>query len=155
MRLTTPPRRGARAELDVTAAFVEHALSLIDVELIRPLKVAIDAGNGMAGKILPLVFAQLPCELVPLYFELDGTFPNHDANPIEPQNIKDLQAAVLTHSADLGVAFDGDADRMFMLDERAQFIGGDMVTAMVAAGVAGQASRRGGGLQPDMFAHRA
>jgi phosphomannomutase len=127
-----PPRRGVRADLDVTAAFVEHALSLIDLDLIRPLKVAIDAGNGMAGKILPLVFALLPCELVPLYFELDGTFPNHDANPIEPQNIKDLQAAVLTHGADLGVAFDGDADRMFMLDERGQFIGGDMVTAMVA-----------------------
>jgi phosphomannomutase len=127
-----PARRGTRAELDVSAAFVEHALSLINLSVIRPLKIAVDAGNGMAGKIVPLVFEQLPCELVPLYFELDGTFPNHEANPLEPQNIKDLQAAVLTHNADLGIAFDGDADRMFMLDERAQFIGGDMVTAMVA-----------------------
>jgi phosphomannomutase len=127
-----PARRGTRDELDVSAAFVEHALSLIDLSVIRPLKIAVDAGNGMAGKIVPLVFQQLPCELVPLYFELDGTFPNHEANPLEPQNIKDLQAAVLTHHADLGIAFDGDADRMFILDERAQFIGGDMVTAMVA-----------------------
>jgi phosphomannomutase len=102
------------------------------VAKVRPLKIAVDAGNGMAGKIVPLVFQRLPCELVPLYFELDGTFPNHEANPLEPQNIKDLQAAVLTHNADLGIAFDGDADRMFMLDERAQFIGGDMVTAIVA-----------------------
>ena len=127
-----PPRRGVRTERDVSAAFVEHALSLVDLDLIQPLKIAIDAGNGMAGMIMPLVFERLPCELVPLYFELDGSFPNHEANPIEPQNIKDLQAAVLTQGADLGIAFDGDADRMFMLDERAQFVGGDMVTAMVA-----------------------
>ena len=91
-----------------------------------------DAGNGMAGMTLPRVFERLPCQLVPLYFELDGTFPNHPANPIELENIADLRAKVRETGADLGVAFDGDADRMFLVDERGTFIGGDMVTAMVA-----------------------
>jgi phosphomannomutase len=81
---------------------------------------------------VPPVFERLPCTLIPLYFELDGTFPNHEANPIEPENIKDLQAAVLTKNADIGIAFDGDADRMFIIDDRGQFVGGDMVTAMVS-----------------------
>ena len=127
-----PDALGTRHERDVTDAFVAHALSLIDVSVVKPLRIAVDAGNGMAGKIVPRVFDQLPCELLPLYFELDGTFPNHEANPIEPENIRDLQAAVLTQGAAMGIAFDGDADRMFMLDERGQFVGGDMVTAMVA-----------------------
>jgi phosphomannomutase len=127
-----PVGRGDLIQRDVTDDFVEHALSLIDTSVIRPLRVAVDAGNGMAGKIIPRVFERLPCTLIPLFFELDGTFPNHEANPIEPENIKDLQAAVLTQNADLGVAFDGDADRMFLIDERGAFIGGDMVTAMVA-----------------------
>jgi phosphomannomutase len=124
--------RGDLIQRDVTDEFVDHALSMIDTNVIRPLRVAVDAGNGMAGKIVPRVFERLPCTLIPLYFELDGTFPNHEANPIEPENIKDLQAAVLTQHADLGIAFDGDADRMFLIDERGAFIGGDMVTAMVA-----------------------
>ena len=81
---------------------------------------------------MPRVFDRLPCEIVPLYFELDGTFPNHEANPIEPENINDLQRAVVENRCDLGVAFDGDADRMFLIDEHGQFVGGDMVTAMVA-----------------------
>jgi phosphomannomutase len=105
---------------------------MIDLSVIRPYTVAVDAGNGMAGKIVPPVFDRLPCTLIPLYFELDGTFPNHEANPIEPENIKDLQAAVLTKNADIGIAFDGDADRMFIIDDRGQFVGGDMVTAMVS-----------------------
>jgi phosphomannomutase len=125
-------RRGDVIERDVTDEFVEHALSMIDVSVLRPFKIAVDAGNGMAGKIVPKVFERIPCELIPLYFELDGTFPNHEANPIEPENIKDLQAAILTKGADFGIAFDGDADRMFVIDERAQFVGGDMVTAMVS-----------------------
>jgi phosphomannomutase len=127
-----PADRGGLIQRDVTDEFVEHALSMIDADVIRPLRVAVDAGNGMAGKIIPRVFERLPCTLIPLYFDLDGTFPNHEANPIEPENIKDLQAAVLTQHADLGIAFDGDADRMFLIDERGTFIGGDMVTAMVA-----------------------
>jgi phosphomannomutase len=127
----TPSRTGTRIERDVTADFVAHALTFIDEDALLPLKIAVDAGNGMAGKIVPLVFEHLPCTLVPLYFELDGTFPNHPANPIEPENTRDLQRAVLREGADMGIAFDGDADRMFVLDERGEFVGGDMVTALV------------------------
>ncbi len=123
---------GTISERDVTEAYAEHALSMIDVDKIRPLKIAVDAGNGMAGKLTPPVFEKLPLEIVPLYFELDGTFPNHPANPIEPENIHDLQRAVVEHGCDLGVAFDGDADRMFLIDENGTFIGGDMTTAMVS-----------------------
>jgi phosphomannomutase len=107
-------------------------LSLIDPTKISPLKIAIDAGNGMAGELVPRVFAHLPCEIVPLYIELDGTFPNHQADPSKPENVRELQQAVMQHRCDLGAAFDGDADRVFLIDERGQRIGGDMVTAMVA-----------------------
>lgn len=123
---------GTISERDVTEAYAGHALGIIDINKIRPLKIAVDAGNGMAGKLTPPVFAKLPLEIVPLYFELDGTFPNHEANPIEPENIHDLQRAVVEHGCDLGVAFDGDADRMFLIDENGTFIGGDMTTAMVS-----------------------
>ena len=117
---------------DILDAFAEHCLSFIDdVAQIKPFKIAIDAGNGMAGATVPRVFRHLPCELVPLYFELDGTFPNHPASPLEPENMVDLQRAVREHDCDLGVAFDGDADRMFLVDERGALIGGDIVTALV------------------------
>jgi phosphomannomutase len=116
----------------VLDAYVEHALTFIDPATLRPLKIVADAGNGMAGMTLPRVFSQLSCELIPLYFELDGSFPNHEANPIEPENIVDLQKKVRETGADVGVAFDGDADRMFLVDEHGVFVGGDMVTAMVA-----------------------
>lgn len=125
-------RRGGHEERDVIDAYAAHALSIIDTDKIKPFKIAVDAGNGMAGKLAPYVFDKLPTELVPLYFELDGTFPNHEANPIEPENIRDLQRAVVEQNCDLGVAFDGDADRMFLIDEHGVFIGGDMTTAMVA-----------------------
>ncbi len=125
-------KQGKIISRDVLDDYVKHALSFIDYKALRPLKVVADAGNGMAGMILPKVFEQLPCELIPLYFELDGTFPNHPANPIEPENIVDLQKKVLETGADLGVAFDGDADRMFLVDEQGTFIGGDMTTVMVA-----------------------
>jgi phosphomannomutase len=125
-------RRGDLSERTILDAYAEHVLSLVDVAKIRPLKIAIDAGNGMAGSTVARVFRDLPCEIVPLYFELDGTFPNHPANPLEPENVTDLQRAVLTEKCDLGAAFDGDADRVFLIDERGQFVGGDMVTAMVA-----------------------
>jgi phosphomannomutase len=125
-------KRGDRSEKHVLDAYAEHALSMIDVGRIKPLKVAVDAGNGMAGVLIPPVFDKLPCEIVPLYFELDGTFPNHEANPIEPENIRDLEHTVVSENCDLGVAFDGDADRMFLIDERGEFIGGDMTTAMVS-----------------------
>jgi len=124
-------KRGTSEERDVLEAYAEHALSMIDTDKIKPLKIAVDAGNGMAGKLAPPVFEKLPVEIVPLYFDLDGTFPNHEANPIEPENIRDLQRTVVEQGCDLGVAFDGDADRMFLIDENGEFIGGDMTTAMV------------------------
>ena len=98
----------------------------------KPFRIAVDAGNGMAGETIPHVFKSLPCEILPLYFELDGSFPNHPASPIEPENMLDLQAMVRKHACDLGVAFDGDADRMFIVDEKGDLIDGSTVTALVA-----------------------
>ncbi len=123
----------ARVETDdILPRYAEHCRSLVEVSLLRPLKVAIDAGNGMAGKTIPIVFGPLPFEVVPLYFELDGTFPNHLANPIEAENLVDLQRAVTEGGCDVGVAFDGDADRMFLVDDRGRLIQGSTTTAMVA-----------------------
>jgi phosphomannomutase len=128
----TPERTGTVNHLDVLDAFAAHCLSFIDdIAAIKPFKIAIDAGNGMAGLTVPRVFERLPCEVVPLYFELDGTFPNHPASPIEPENMVDLQRTVIEGGCDLGVAFDGDADRMFIVDEHGALIGGDIVTALV------------------------
>jgi phosphomannomutase len=125
-------RVGTIVEKDILDDFADHCLSFIsDVSKIKPFKIAIDAGNGMAGATVPRVFAKLPCEVIPLYFELDGTFPNHPASPLEPENMVDLQKAVLEHGCDLGVAFDGDADRMFIVDEKGALVGGDIVTALV------------------------
>ena len=125
-------KRGTIAAKDPLPAFAEHCLSFIDRKAVKPLTIVVDAGNGMAGLIVPAIFKHLPVRLIPLYFELDGSFPNHPASPIEPQNMVDLQAAVRKHRADLGAAFDGDADRMFITDERGELVGGDMVTALVA-----------------------
>jgi phosphomannomutase len=126
------PTPGAIYEQNVLDEFAQHCLSFIDPTRIKPFKIAIDAGNGMAGETVPHVFKHLPCEVLPLYFELDGTFPNHPASPIEPENMVDLQALVRTSGADLGVAFDGDADRMFIVDEKGDLIDGSTVTALVA-----------------------
>src|SRR6266566_4608969 len=127
-----PAHKGQVIQKDVLDDYVQHALSFIDVSKIRPLKVVIDAGNGMAGLMMPRVFSFLPCELVPLYFDLDGNFPNHPASPIEPENMEDLQKKVREVGADLGAAFDGDADRMFPVDEHGDIVDGSMVTAIVA-----------------------
>ena len=124
--------KGQVIQRDVTEEYISHALSFIDVSKIKPLKVVIDAGNGMAGLVMPRVFKHLPCTLIPLYFELDGNFPNHPASPIEPENMEDLQKKVLEVGADLGAAFDGDADRMFPVDEHGQVVDGSMVTAAVS-----------------------
>jgi phosphomannomutase len=124
--------QGKASQRDILPAFVEHVLGFIEPSKIKPLKIAIDAGNGMAGKIIPDVFRKLPCEIIPMYFELDGSFPNHPANPIEPDNIRDLQAKVKQTGAFLGAAFDGDADRVFLVDENAKPLGGDLITALVA-----------------------
>ena len=123
---------GSISTQNILDDFAEHCLSFIDVSKIKPFKIAIDAGNGMAGETVPHVFKHLPCEVIPLYFELDGSFPNHPASPIEPENMVDLQAAVKKHRCDIGVAFDGDADRMFVVDENAALVDGSTVTALVA-----------------------
>ena len=128
-----PGPAGAVTGRDLLPGYAGFLKSLVDLSGIRPLKVAVDAGNGMAGHTVPEVFAGLPVTLVPLYFELDGTFPNHEANPIDPANLADLQRAVLEHGADVGLAFDGDADRCFVVDERAQIVSPSVLTALIAA----------------------
>jgi phosphomannomutase len=127
-----PAHKGRVIRRDVLDDYVQHALSFIDVSKIRPLKVVIDAGNGMAGMVIPRVFKHLPCELIPLYFDLDGNFPNHPASPIEPENMEDLRRKVREVGADLGAAFDGDADRMFPVDEHGNLVDGSMVTAIAS-----------------------
>ncbi|MER6913052.1 phosphomannomutase/phosphoglucomutase [Streptomyces sp. NPDC000594] len=124
---------GTVTERDTLAEYATHLLSLVDLSAMRPLKVVVDAGNGMGGHTVPTVFAALPLTVVPMYFELDGTFPNHEANPLDPANIVDLQQRVREEGADLGLAFDGDADRCFVVDERGEGVSPSAITALVAA----------------------
>ena len=124
-------------ERNLLADYARHLRGLVDLAGIRPLKVVVDAGNGMGGYTVPAVLGDqeltaLPLEIIPLYFELDGTFPNHEANPLDPANLVDLQAAVREHGADLGLAFDGDADRCFVVDEKGDPVSPSAVTALVA-----------------------
>jgi phosphomannomutase len=126
-------RVGRIVERDLLPDYAAYLHSLVDLSSIRPLTVVVDAGNGMAGHTVPAVFAGLNARLIPLYFELDGTFPNHDANPIVPANLVDLAAAVREHGADLGLAFDGDADRCWVMDERGESVPPSVVTALVAS----------------------
>ncbi|MEU6778113.1 phosphomannomutase/phosphoglucomutase [Nonomuraea angiospora] len=123
---------GSVIEKDLLQGYADHLRTLVDLSRIRPLKVVVDAGNGMGGHTVPAVFEGLPIELTPLYFELDGDFPNHEANPIEPQNLVDLQRAVVAGGADLGLAFDGDADRCWVIDEQGRSVSPSAVTALVA-----------------------
>ncbi|WP_245827867.1 phosphomannomutase/phosphoglucomutase [Sinomonas mesophila] len=128
---------GPIAVRDVLADYAAYLRGLVDLSGIRPLTVVVDAGNGMAGLTTPAVLGDqllsgLPLEIVPLYFELDGTFPNHPANPLEPENLRDLQAAVVRHGADIGLAFDGDADRCFVIDEKGEPVSPSAITALVA-----------------------
>jgi len=125
--------RGSLIRRDILDDYAKHMLSLIDTKKLRSLRIAIDAGNGMAGVTVPRVFRDLPIEVTPLFFEPDGTFPNHPANPIEPENVAELQRVVVENGYDLGAAFDGDADRVFLIDESGQAVGGDILTAMVAS----------------------
>ncbi len=124
--------KGVITSKNVNEAYINHCLTFIDAAKIKPYKIAVDAGNGMAGQTVPSIFNKLPGELVSLYFELDGNFPNHPASPIEPQNIEDLQEKVVSENCDFGVAFDGDADRMFLIDEKGNGLGGSEVTALVS-----------------------
>ncbi len=123
---------GVEKQQSMLTDYVDHLLTLVDVSAIRPLKIVIDAGNGMGGYTAPAVFERLNAEVVELYFELDGTFPNHEANPIEPANLVDLQKAVKKHKADIGLAFDGDADRCFLVDEKGALVNPSALTALIA-----------------------
>jgi phosphomannomutase len=127
-----PDRVGTVSSRDLLAEYGAHLRGLVDLSAIRPLRVVVDAGNGMGGHTVPVVLAGLPLTVVPLYFELDGSFPNHEANPLDPANLVDLQAAVVEHGADIGLAFDGDADRVFIVDERGAAVSPSAITALVA-----------------------
>ncbi|MFN3866631.1 MAG: phosphomannomutase/phosphoglucomutase [Demequina sp.] len=130
-------RRGSATERDMLGDYAAFLRSLVDLSANRPLKVVVDAANAMGGHTVPAVLGtgaglpELPLEIIPLYFELDGTFPNHEANPLDPANLVDLQAAVREHGADIGLAFDGDADRCFAVDERGEVVPASAVTALV------------------------
>jgi phosphomannomutase len=126
-------RVGSITERDLLDEYAAYLHSLVDLSTSRPLKVVVDAGNGMAGYTVPAVLGTVSAlEIVPLYFELDGSFPNHEANPLDPANLVDLQAAVREHGADIGLAFDGDADRVFVVDERGEAVSPSAITALVA-----------------------
>jgi len=123
---------GKESQRNLLSDYVKHLHTLVDVSEIRKLKIVIDAGNGMAGYTAPAIFDGLNAEITPLYFELDGSFPNHEANPIDPKNLKDLQKAVKKHGADVGLAFDGDADRCFLVDENGETVNPSDLTALIA-----------------------
>jgi phosphomannomutase len=123
---------GTVSSADALAAFTAHVHSFVDLTVLKPLRIVTDTANGMGGLVAPAVFAGLPFELDMLYAELDGTFPNHPADPIQPDNLRDLQARVLETSADVGLAFDGDADRVFLVDDEGQLVSGSLTTAIVA-----------------------
>ena len=127
-----PARTAEVTQRDLLPAYAEHLRSLVDLSRSRPLRVVVDAGNGMGGHTVPVVLAGLPLDVVPMYFELDGTFPNHEANPLDPANLVDLQEAVRRERADIGLAFDGDADRVFVVDERGEPVSPSAITALVA-----------------------
>jgi phosphomannomutase len=128
-------RRGTVAAEDVWPGFVQRVLSFVDTSAVRPLRVVIDAANGMAGAMLPPVLERLPIDAVPCYFEPDGTFPNHEPNPLLPENREFIVRKTLEEGADLGVAFDGDADRCFFVDDTGKFVPGDFATALLAESV--------------------
>ncbi|MBN2176651.1 MAG: phosphomannomutase/phosphoglucomutase [Demequinaceae bacterium] len=129
--------RGSGSERDMLVEYGSFLRSLVDLSAIRPLKVVVDAANAMGGYTVPAALGEeaglspLPLTIVPLYFELDGTFPNHEANPLQEENLRDLQAAVREHSADIGLAFDGDADRCFVVDERGEIVKPSTITALI------------------------
>ena len=126
------PGGGVITERNILADYASHLRSLVDLSGIRPLRVVVDAGNGMGGYTVPAIVEGLPLHVIPLYFELDGSFPHHEANPLNPANLVDVQAAVREHGADLGLALDGDADRCFVIDERGDPVSPSAITALVA-----------------------
>ena len=130
-----PTGRGAVRPQNMLEPYLEHLLGFADVRRFAEFTVAADAANGMAGLVVPPLFERLPVKLVPLYMDLDGTFPNHPADPIQPENQVDVKRAVAEHGADLGLAFDGDADRVFFVDEHAEGVSGSLITALAAGGM--------------------
>ena len=124
---------GIETSEDLLQAYSDHLHELVSFNGNRPLKIVIDAGNGMAGFTAPAIFDRLGAEIIPLYFELDGNFPNHEANPIDPANLRDLQKSVLENKADIGLAFDGDADRCFLVDEKGETVDPSLLTALIAS----------------------
>jgi phosphomannomutase len=125
-------RRGQVTQADALDRYVEHVMSFIDPSLVRPFNVVLDAGSGMGGLIAPKLFERLPCRTTRLCFEIDGRFPNHEANPLIEENRQDIVEAVLAQKADIGIAWDGDADRCFFIDGTGEFVSGDFVTALLA-----------------------
>jgi phosphomannomutase len=123
---------GVEKQRNMLEEYVDHLLTLVDIKNIRPLKIIVDAGNGMAGHTAPAIFARLNCEVIPMYFELDGSFPNHEANPLDESTLKDLKQAMIDQKADLGLAFDGDADRCFLVDERGVAVNPSALTSLIA-----------------------
>ncbi len=126
------PRPGVIQERNILAPYVAHVLSFIDSSVIRPFNVVLDAGSGMAGLIAPKLFDTLPCQTTRLCFEIDGRFPNHEANPLIEENRRDITERVIAEKADIGIAWDGDADRCFFIDGSGEFVPGDFVTALLA-----------------------
>jgi len=126
---------GGLDSLELLDDFADHVVSFIDRSLLKPLKVVADTANGMGGLVVPKIFERLPFDLEVMYGELDGTFPNHPADPIQPANQRDLQARVTATGADVGLAFDGDADRVFFVDEKGRGLSGSTTTAILAAGI--------------------
>jgi phosphomannomutase len=127
-----PARGRVERRQDLVARYADHVRGFVDKGALRPLKVVADAANGMAGHVVPVIFEELPFQLVPMYFELDGTFPNHPADPINPRNLEDLRQRVVSEGADVGLAFDGDADRVFLVDEQGGIVQSSLVGALVA-----------------------
>ncbi|HVG55685.1 MAG TPA: phosphomannomutase/phosphoglucomutase [Vicinamibacterales bacterium] len=132
-RLPSPARTpGTVVSRDVLPRYVDKVMSFIDPAAIKPFTVVLDAGSGMAGLVAPRLFERLPCKVTSLCFEIDGTFPNHEANPLLEENRQDITAEVIRQKADIGIAWDGDADRCFFIDGSGEFISGDFVTALLA-----------------------
>src|SRR5690348_12601957 len=123
---------GALTQMDVIDDYVKHVMSFIDPSIIKPFNVVLDAGNGIAGMVAPKLFAKLPCKVDALCFEVDGTFPNHEANPLIEENRRDIVERVVATKADIGIAWDGDADRCFFIDGNGEFVAGDFITALLA-----------------------
>ncbi|MBI2660004.1 phosphomannomutase/phosphoglucomutase, partial [Candidatus Woesearchaeota archaeon] len=131
-------KHGRIVKKDILKDYARHVKKFINAKKLRKLKIAVDAGNGMAGKMIPLIYEGIPIKIVPLYFKLDGTFPNHPADPIKRENISDLQEAVREKKCDLGMAFDGDADRIFFVDENGNAVNSSLISALIIKNILGK-----------------